>query len=374
MPRVHWVGTGLSTGSGLRLLAEQADVALYGRTTAKAEACARRLGLAGKVTVAEIPALDPAPGDVVVSMLPATEHARLLRLSIAAGAHFADTSYAGPEIIALAKDVDVVVLTEAGLDPGIDHLLADDLMARGRAAVSGPATARFTSYCGGIPAVPNEFRYRFSWAPRGVLTALLTPARYIEDGVELAVDHPWEAARPHRVGAEEFEVYPNRDSIPFLARYAVPELWSLETFVRGTLRSHGWRAAWEPVFAELSTGDPDRITALAEDLARRYPATAADRDRVLLAVTLAVDGADGTAWSGEYVIDVTGDEEDSAMARLVSTPLAVGVAEILAGRLPAGLHRAAEGVRAARRWLGSLREHGIIADLTQSSTGDGSGK
>jgi hypothetical protein len=54
------------------------------------------------------------------------------------------------------------------------------------------------------------------------------------------------------------------------------------------------------------------------------------------------------------------------MARLVSTPLAVGVGEILAGRLPAGLHRGAEGARAARRWLESLREHGITAELTEN--------
>lgn len=369
MPRVHWVGTGLSTGSGVRLLAEQADVALYGRTKAKAEAVVGRLGLAGEVTAAALDTLAPARGDVVVSMLPATEHAWLLKLSMAAGAHFADTSYASAEIAELAESADVVVLTEAGLDPGIDHLLAHDLVARGQAAVSGPARARFTSYCGGIPAVPNEFRYRFSWAPRGVLTALLSSARYVEGGAESTADRPWEATRPYLVRGEEFEAYPNRDSIPFIARYGVPGLWSLDTFIRGTLRLHGWQAAWQPVFAELRTGDLDRITELAEDLAQRYPTTGADRDRVVLAVALAVEGEDATAWSGEYVVDVTGDEEDSAMARLVSTPLAVGVGEVLSGRLPAGLHRGAEDAYAARRWLGSLRSSGITAEFTESATG-----
>ncbi|HET6500081.1 MAG TPA: saccharopine dehydrogenase family protein [Amycolatopsis sp.] len=365
MSRVHWAGTGLSTGSGLRLLAERADVTLYGRSREKADAAVGRLGVAGRVTTAALDALAPARGDVVVSMLPATEHARLLELSIAAGAHFADTSYAGPEISKAATGAGVVVLTEAGLDPGLDHLLADDLVARGVAAVGGPARARFTSYCGGIPAVPNDFRYRFSWAPRGVLTALLSPARYVEGGAEVTVERPWEAVRPHRVSGEEFEVYPNRDSVGFVERYGLPPLWSVETFVRGTLRNAGWRRAWEPVFAELRTGDDDRISALAAELARKYPATAADRDRVVLAVTLAVEGADGSSWSGEYVLDVTGDEADTAMARLVSTPLAVGVGEILDGHLPAGLHRGAEGVRAARRWLHALREHGITAEFTE---------
>ncbi|HEX6342164.1 saccharopine dehydrogenase C-terminal domain-containing protein [Umezawaea sp.] len=359
MPRVHWVGTGLSTGSGVRVLSEIADVVVHGRTAAKAAACAERLGLAGRVGTAALDDLAPAAGDVVVSMLPATEHGRLLGVCLAAGAHFANTSYVSPEIAEQARDAGVVVLTEAGLDPGIDHLLAHSLVAEARAAVEGPARVAFTSYCGGIPAVPNDFRYRFSWAPRGVLTALCSPARYVEDGTERIADRPWEAVRPHVIGGERFEVYPNRDSVPFVAQYGMDAGWTLDEFVRGTLRLDGWQAAWQPVFAELRGGDQDRITELAEELATRYPTTSADRDRVVLAVALRVDGADGTSWSGEHVLDLVGDDEDSAMARLVSTTAAVGVGEILAGRLPAGLHRAAESPGDAERWLESLRAHGI---------------
>src|SRR3954467_8437623 len=129
MPRVHWVGTGLSTGSGVRVLTETADVVVYGRTAAKAAACAERLGLAGRVETAALDHLAPAAGDVVVSMLPATEHGRLLGVCLAAGAHFANTSYVSPEIAERARDAGVVVLTEAGLDPGLDHLLAHSLVA-----------------------------------------------------------------------------------------------------------------------------------------------------------------------------------------------------------------------------------------------------
>lgn len=365
MPRVHWVGTGLSTGSGVRVLAEIADVVVYGRTAEKAAACAERLGLAGRVGTAALDQLAPAAGDVVVSMLPATEHGRLLGICLAAGAHFANTSYVSPEIAEQARDAGVVVLTEAGLDPGLDHLLAHDLVARARTAVEGPARAVFTSYCGGIPAVPNDFRYRFSWAPRGVLTALCSAARYIENGAERVAERPWEAVRPHVIGGERFEVYPNRDSVPFVAQYGMDAGWTLDQFVRGTLRLDGWQEAWQPVFAELLAGDQDRITELAEELAVRYPTTSADRDRVVLAVALRVEGADGTSWAGEHVLDLVGDDEDSAMARLVSTTVAVGVAEILAGRLPAGLHRAAEGPAEAERWLESLRAHGITTRFHQ---------
>jgi hypothetical protein len=376
-PTVHWVGTGLSTGGGVALLARLgALTVLYGRTEARAAACVQRLGLTGRVAHAPIDALRPSAGDVVVSMLPATEHLRLLRAALATGAHFANTSYLAAELAEhadAARDAGTVLLTEAGLDPGLDHLLAHELVAAARSAIGDqPATATFTSYCGGIPAVPNDFRYRFSWAPRGVLTALLGPARYIEDGVEQVARRPWEATTTHRLGDEAFEVYPNRDSLPFVAQYGIPERWRLHTFVRGTLRCDGWRAAWAPVFAELS-GDPapDRLTELADELAARYPTTDADRDRVVLVVALTVHGVDGTAWSGRYVLDATGDDRDSAMARLVSVPLAAGVAEILSGDLPPGLHRAAENAPASRRRLDFLARQGIRPELSLSPVRSG---
>jgi len=372
---VHWIGTGLSTGSGLRVLLERAPrVLLWGRTTERAGQCLTRLGLAGRI---DTRAYDPAtlaaevrPGDVVVSMLPATEHPGLVRLCASAGAHFACTSYVSDAILAevpAAVDAGVTVLTEAGLDPGIDHLFADDLVARALAAVGDtPAVAEFTSYCGGIPAVPNDFRYRFSWAPRGVLTALRAPARYVDGGVQTVADPPWEATRPHVLDGETFEVYPNRDSVPFLTQYAFPASWRVETFVRGTLRLDGWRDAWADVFTRLRTGSDDDLTSMAADLAARYPTTDADRDRVILAVALRVRGDSGAAWSGQYLLDLTGDATESAMARCVSLPLANGVLEILDGRTPPGLRRAAEGADDARRWLEFLRTNGIPFRLNEA--------
>lgn len=363
---IHWIGTGLSTGSGLRVLADAGHVVLWARTEQKARDRLRQLGLASQVQAAEfsLSALQAElrPGDVVVSMLPASEHPALLRLCVPHGAHFACSSYVSEPILAevpAAARAGVVVLTEAGLDPGIDHLLAHQLVARGRAAIGDEAAvAAFTSYCGGIPAVPNEFRYRFSWAPRGVLSALCEPARYIEDGQRKQASRPWEAVRPEAVDGHDFEVYPNRDSIPFIAQYGIPSGWRMQTFVRGTLRLDGWSQAWADVFAELKDGDSKRIDELARELAAKYPSTAADADRVVLAVTLNAR-SDQRNWSGQYLLDLTGDQTESAMARCVSLPLAFGVMEIERGRMAPGLHRAAEGAAEAQRWLDFLREHGI---------------
>ena len=365
---VHWFGVGLSTGSGLRVLCDQADrVVVWARNTDKAEKRLDQLGVGGRAEIRahDLPALAAQLrcGDVVVSMLPAGEHPGLLRLCVGHRAHFACGSYVSDSFLAevpAAERAGVVVLTEAGLDPGVDHVFADLLVDRARALVGdGPAIARFTSYCGGIPAVPNEFRYQFSWAPLGVLNALRAPSRYIEDGATRTADRPWEATRSYLLDGEAFEVYPNRDSLPYVAQYAFPAAWRPHTFVRGTLRPGGWRQAWADVFTVLRTPDDARIAALAGELAARYPTTEADRDRVVLAVELAVAGDRGVTWSGRFLLDVIGEETESAMARCVSLSLAHAAGEVLTHRTPAGLRQAAQGAENARRWLECLTGQGI---------------
>ncbi|WP_340374716.1 saccharopine dehydrogenase family protein [Streptomyces sp. SS7] len=393
---VHWVGAGLSTGSGLADLCARTDgVRLWHRTADRAAEALDRLGMTGRAAprAYTLDALTAAlaPGDVVVSMLPAPDHAPLLAACVARQAHFACSSYVSDAVLeqvpAAAKS-GLVVLTEAGLDPGIDHLFAHALVARAREAIGADTAAsyRLTSYCGGIPAVPNDFRYRFSWAPLGVLNALRSPARYLEGGAETVAVRPWEATRRHVVDGEPFEVYPNRDSVPFVEQYGLPPAWRADGFVRGTLRLDGWLHAWQPVFEELKAGDDSRIAALARELAAAYPTTDTDRDRVVLEVSLevspevssaspAVDtgaaagsaGGGGASWSGSYLLDLVGDEAESAMARCVSRTLALGVRQILAGALPPGLSRAAETAARSARWLDELAAEGL--EFTR--TGDG---
>ncbi|MEU3931087.1 saccharopine dehydrogenase family protein [Streptomyces sp. NPDC029044] len=366
---VHWIGAGLSTGSGLAALCETAGrVRLWHRTEARAADALGRLGLTGRAEprAYTLPALasELTPGDVVVSMLPAPEHAPLLAECVRQGAHFACSSYVSDAVleqVPAAERARLVVLTEAGLDPGIDHLFAHDLVARAREAIGEetPASYTLTSYCGGVPAVPNDFTYRFSWAPAGVLGALRSPARYIEGGAQTVAERPWEATRRHVVDGETFEVYPNRDSVPFVAQYGLPEAWTPRTFVRGTLRLEGWLRAWAGVFEELKAGDDGRIAALAGELAAAYPTTADDRDRVVLAVSLDVRAGSGRSWQGGYLLDLVGDAEESAMARCVSRTLALGVRHVLDGLLPPGLNRAAETSARSGPWLRELARDGV---------------
>ncbi|WP_051400170.1 saccharopine dehydrogenase C-terminal domain-containing protein [Haloechinothrix halophila] len=374
---VHWVGTGMSTGhSGLTALAEDTDVVLWGRTRERARRRLEMLDVSASVSVRGLDRDDLAdsigPGDVVVSMLPVAHHTELLRTALDNRAHFACTSYTAPEVAELsqrAREVGTVVLTEAGLDPGIDHLMAHVLVTQAREQVGDTADrVALTSYCGGIPAHPGEFRYQFSWAPVGVLRALTTPARYIHGGQVRVAERPWEATETYTVGGEAFEVYPNRDSIGFTSQYGLPPEWTVETFVRGTLRPSGWKRAWGPVFDVVASGADDRIVALAEDLAERYPTTPEDRDRVVLAVTLEVEHAD-VRWEGCYTLDVAGDHTDTAMARCVSSSLASGLRSVVKSRWQPGLHRATADPSEANEWLTSLAGHDLPMTYHSSEKG-----
>ncbi|WP_330330528.1 saccharopine dehydrogenase NADP-binding domain-containing protein [Streptomyces sp. NBC_00536] len=376
---VHWIGTGLSTGrSGLELLCAHAErVVVWDRTALRGEDRLAALGLDSYDEI-EVRALtdgaleaEVGRGDIVVSMLPPAEHPWLLRLALESGAHFAcPTPLVGASaqldtLLGRAAAAGLVVLTEAGLEPGIDHMMARLLVARARLAVGDSAeSVDFTSYCGGIPAVPNAFRHRFSWAPYDVLAALGSPTRHISEGGEFTAMRPWEVTRPHRLAGEDFEVYPNHDSVPFVARYGVPADWRMRTFIRGTLRRAGWREAWEPVFRVVRTGDKRQMLELARELAVRHPATEADRDRVLLSVTLDARTADGRRWYGSYRMDLTGEETESAMARAVSLPIAYGVTRLLTGSLLPGVNRAAETVEEAARWLTFLDFNGLRSTFT----------
>jgi hypothetical protein len=373
---VHWLGAGLSSGSGLAIVANAARrTHVWARTPERARRLVDGLRPSLESTAdVDIAAWDAArlgaavqPGDLVVSMVPADEHPAIAALCLRAGAHFACSSYTSPLLAQAGEKAaaeGLVMLTEAGLDPGLDHLLAHVLVDEARDAVgTGPATARFLSVCGGVPAVPNDFRYKFSWAPRGVLHALRSPARFLARGQLLTAAEPWEHVRSLRLpGGESVEVYPNRDSLAFVGQYGFPVDWTVTDFQRGTVRLEGWQAAWQPVFAVLRGDDDARIDAYADELARRYPTGPADHDRVILWVSLGVAGA-GT-FSGGLLLDMEGDDRATAMSRCVSLPLAVGVEEILSGRLPAGLSRCAEDPTAARRWLDRLRQLGLVLSHT----------
>ena len=377
---IHWCGTGLSAIPGLRALIEEGlDVKVWNRTASKAQEAVG--DLTDSIAAYDIDVLgdELSAGDVVVSMLPGDHHVPLAKCAIAHRAHFISSSYIAPEMRDLdqaAKDAGVCLVNEIGLDPGIDHLMAHKLVELYRASDAfDPANELgFISYCGGIPKVPNPFRYKFSWSPLGVLKALRSPSKSIKNGMAYSVDRPWDAISSYEAPLrtpETFEVYPNRDSLPFMAQYHFDPEWNVREFVRGTLRLNGWADAWADVFSELETLSGDAGDARLKEMSDQFWAENAygenDPDRVVLCVSLHAERDGKTVWHQTYAMDAWGTEASTAMARLVSKPVSFGIKAVLANQIPTGVSAAPDKPQLVDAWLSEiakLAQHLEIVDHT----------
>ena len=319
---IHWLGAGLSSVPGIRRLALlEYPINVWNRTLSKAQAAIAGINLdsavAGELDWTQL-ASGVNPGDVVVSMLPASLHLRAAEFCLENDAHFVTSSYISGEMAALdeqARARQLCFVNECGLDPGLDHLFAHALLDGYRHSdVFGTEnTVSFHSYCGGFPLEADDFTYKFSWSPLGVLKALNSPARWITRGEERSTDTPYREIETCLVNGEAFEAFPNRDSLPFIRQYGIGDDWKIEDFVRGTLRLNGWSEAWRDIFAmvENTTGaaGQQRLVALSEELWRQHQYAEKEPDRVVLSVKLSVRDKNGKeVWNRQYLLDSTGDE------------------------------------------------------------------
>lgn len=183
--------------------------------------------------------------DVAISLLPAQLHSVIAKLAIDARTHLVTASYLSDDIKALderAKQAGVILLNEMGVDPGIDHLSIMAMVERFQA--EGKRVKSLKSYCGGVPyqlITQNPLNYKASWSPIGILNALVRPARFWRDGINIE-QSPLEflaEAETFVIGDTAFEGYPNGDSSRYITLYG---LEGIETLIRGTLRHVGWSA------------------------------------------------------------------------------------------------------------------------------------
>merc|ERR1711939_895292 len=167
--------------------------------------------------------------DLVISLIPYTFHATVIKSAIRKKKNVVTTSYVSD------------AMNELGLDPGIDHLYAVRTIEEVHKA--GGKITSFLSYCGGLPAPEasdNPLGYKFSWSSRGVLLALRNAAKFYEGGSvkEIAGPELMASAKPYFIyPGFAFVAYPNRDSTPYRERYNIPEA---QTVIRGTLRYQGF--------------------------------------------------------------------------------------------------------------------------------------
>jgi saccharopine dehydrogenase-like NADP-dependent oxidoreductase len=189
--------------------------------------------------------------DIVISMLPAVYHIIIAQDCIVLGKNFVTPSYISPamkEMDAAACAKGLIFMNEMGLDPGIDHISAmqiiDRLKAEGREIVS------FRSHCGGLVAPEsdtNAWHYKFSWNPRNVILAGQGDGgiRWKEDGEIQEIGYHELFSNTSLIGLKEqglYESYPNRDSLKYIVEYGLD---NVATIYRGTLRVPPFCEAWD---------------------------------------------------------------------------------------------------------------------------------
>jgi saccharopine dehydrogenase-like NADP-dependent oxidoreductase len=182
--------------------------------------------------------------DITVSLLPPGFHPVVAKVCLKSGKPLVTTSYVSPEMKSFdseAMEKGIILLNEAGLDPGIDHMSAMKIIdgIHGR---SGKVD-EFYSICGALPApeaADNPMKYKFTWSPLGVIRASRNGAHYLKNGKSVTIE-PVNLFKD-RFGVDfpgigELEVYPNRDSVSYIDIYGIPET---KTMYRGTFRFKGW--------------------------------------------------------------------------------------------------------------------------------------
>lgn len=230
------------------LLNNNYKITVASRTKSKADAMinGHKYGTSMAWTVDQKDALDSMirEHDLTVSLLPYAYHVMVAKMCIKHKKNMVTTSYVKPDMQALdqeAKDAGIIILNEVGVDPGIDHMSAMRIIdyIHGK----NGKVEEFYSCTGALVAPEvekNPFNYKFTWAPKGVVMAGNNDGKYLMKGkvhyipTEDLFKQPLKTDFP-KVG--ELEIYPNRDSLPYIDLYGIPET---KTMYRGTFRYKKW--------------------------------------------------------------------------------------------------------------------------------------
>ena len=128
-----------------------------------------------------------AAADIVVSMLPARMHHKVAEDCLAFGKHLVTASYVSPELKEMndaVKAKGLVFMNEVGLDPGLDHMSAMEIIDK--IVDQGGKMILFESFTGGLVAPEHDtnlWNYKFTWNPRNVVVAGQGGmAKFIQEG------------------------------------------------------------------------------------------------------------------------------------------------------------------------------------------------
>ncbi len=186
--------------------------------------------------------------DLIISLLPPSLHILIARDCVANAKSLLTASYVDDEIRKLTKSIEdkrLFFLCEMGLDPGIDHMSAMQIIHRikkkdGKISV-------FRSHTGGLVAPEsddNPWHYKISWNPANVVKAGSSGAVFKESGVIKKIDYKDIFKNPGLVEIKplgNYAWYPNRDSLAYIPVYG---LESTHSFIRTTLRHPEFCRGW----------------------------------------------------------------------------------------------------------------------------------
>ncbi len=211
--------------------------------------------------------------DIVISMLPARFHIEIAKDCIFFGKNLVTASYVSKELMEFDEEViskGLIFMNEVGLDPGIDHMSAIQVIDRIK--MQGGKIILFESFTGGLLAAESDnnlWNYKFTWNPRNVVTAGQGGvAKFIQEGKYKYIPYHKMFRRTEFLEIEgygKFEAMANRDSLKYREVYGLEDVL---TMYRGTIRRVGFTRAWN-VFVQLGMTDDTFIMEGSEEMSYR---------------------------------------------------------------------------------------------------------
>lgn len=210
---------------------------------------------------------------IVISMLPARFHIEVAKDCISFKKSLVTASYVSPEMKALHDNVvenDLTFMNEIGVDPGIDHMSAMEVLDSIRDR--GGKLLLFESFTGGLVSPDcddNLWNYKFTWNPRNVVVSGQGgAAKFIQEGKYKYIPYQKLFRRTEFLnidGYGKFEAYANRDSLKYRSVYGLD---AIPTLYRGTIRRVGFSRAWN-IFVQLGMTDDSYELEGSENMTNR---------------------------------------------------------------------------------------------------------
>ena len=273
--------------------------------------------------------------DLVISMLPAHLHIEVAKDCLTYGKHMVTASYISKELEAMNQEVTakgLVFMNEIGLDPGIDHMSAMQVIDQIRR--EGGKMLLFESFTGGLIAPESDtnlWRYKFTWNPRNVVLAGQGgAAEFIQEGSYKFIPYHRLFRRTEFLaidGHGRFEAYANRNSLKYRSIYGLNDILTL---YRGTIRHVGYSRAWN-MFVQLGMTDDSYAIPHSENLTYRQfvnlflPYSPTDSVELKLRQNLKID-QDDLMWDKLEELDLFNEQKTIGIAN--ATP-AQGLQKIL---------------------------------------------